>query len=288
MTQSPVTVQDILKAINNIASFSLAESWDNVGLLVGDPSMNVSGILIALDPTSSILKEALELNANIIITHHPIIFRPIKSMRGDHPQGRLLTRAIKDNIAIIGCHTNLDLARGGVNDVLADELGLTDTQPFPCQAGKSPAEPSFGRIGRLSAPISGADFLQHTMDTLKTPAMKIAGALPEMICQVAVCGGSGSDLAEDAFKAGSDIFLTSEVKHSVARWAEEAGHCIIDGGHFPTENIILPTFANALKKQLNMANAPEVHITSRQQDVFTYFNHNKPPSIGDIVCPRQP
>lgn len=288
MSQSSLTVQDILKAINKIASFSLAESWDNVGLLVGDPGMEANGVLIALDPTSDILDEALEKNANIIITHHPVIFHPLKAMRSDLPQGRLLSRAIKENIAIIGCHTNLDLAGGGVNDVLASELGLTDIQPLTENEGQCTEDPSFGRIGRLSPPLPGTTFLQNTMEYLKTPALKVAGLLPEMVDQVAICGGSGNDLAETAFNSGSDIFVTSEVKHSVARWAEEAQFCIVDAGHFPTENIILPALAKALENQLSKTTFSKIFVTSRQQDAFTYFNHDNPSSIGDTVCPRQP
>jgi len=288
MEQSPVTVQDILKALNIIASFSLAESWDNVGLLVGDPAMKTSGILISLDPTTDVLKEALELNANVIITHHPVIFRPLKAMRSDQPQGRLLSQAIKENIAIIGCHTNLDLAGGGVNDVLAGELGLQDIQPFPSKEGINADAPSFGRIGRLSPALPGSVFLQNTMTNLNTPALKVAGKLPEMIDQVAICGGSGSDLAEAAFECGSDIFVTSEVKHSMARWAEEAQFCIVDAGHFPTENIILPALAKALEAELATEDLPEIFVTSKQQDAFTYFNHNNQSPLGAPECPRQP
>ncbi|MDH3393529.1 MAG: Nif3-like dinuclear metal center hexameric protein, partial [Desulfobulbaceae bacterium] len=119
MTSSaPCDVGALVSVLNELAAFSLAESWDNVGLLAGDPAQQVRGILVALDPTEEVLDEAVANGCNVIITHHPLIFKPLKAVRLDQPIGRLLGRSLAAGVAMIACHTNLDLVGGGVNDVL--------------------------------------------------------------------------------------------------------------------------------------------------------------------------
>ncbi|MDU9050886.1 MAG: Nif3-like dinuclear metal center hexameric protein [Candidatus Electrothrix sp. Rat3] len=231
-----VKVQNILNILQGIAPFDLAQSWDNVGLLVGSPDGRVSSILLALDPTTALIAEAEQCNAELIITHHPALFHPLKSLRSDRPSEKFLHAAVRTGIHVIACHTNLDAAYGGVNDVLAQLLNLEKTVPLLPDGGEcSGKETGLGRVGVLTEPVSPESFLERLYTVLSPPWLLEAGSRPETVSKVAVCGGSCSDISATALEAGADVFITSEVKHDVARWAEEAGFWLIDGGHFATE-----------------------------------------------------
>jgi dinuclear metal center YbgI/SA1388 family protein len=267
--------------LEEIASFKLAETWDNVGLMVGDPTQEVSGILVALDPTETVLTEAVSAGISTIVTHHPLIFQPLKSVRTDRAQGRFLQRAMADNISVVGCHTNLDLATGGVNDVLAATLGLADVQPLTVMSGqpqtadseKSCQPPGFGRWGRLPESMTGEAFLRHVQEVLDVSVVAVAGRLPGMVSTVGVCGGSGSDLAETAFLRGVQVYVTGEVKLSTARWAEASDFCIIDAGHFATENPVVGALVGTLQKTMAEKGWElDVLTTRQQQDPFVFYH----------------
>jgi len=228
-------VKDILESLNEEAPFSLAESWDNVGLLIGNPEQEVTAVLAGLDPTNQLVDEAIAHGANTIITHHPVIFKPLSTINTAEPGGRLLEKALSNRIAIIGCHTNFDSANEGVSDFLALQLGLENLSPLVSSSDDDSTDTGLGRIGTYPAPLSSTDFLSKVLDVLDLPCVQTAGPLPEKITTVAVCGGSGSDLATIAFKRGADVYLSAEIKHSTAIWAVENDFCIIDGTHYATE-----------------------------------------------------
>lgn len=266
-------VKDLLNTLDEIAAFGLAEQWDNVGLMLGDPNKSINGVLVALDPTEEVLSEALQIGADCIITHHPLILHPLKAIYTDQPMGKFLRRALETNISVIGCHTNLDQAVGGVNDVLAKSLGMLDSRPL-MPAGNDPdAEASigFGRVGRLADPLSPEAFIGYLCDFFNLPVLRVAGQLPDEISTVAVCGGSGSDLAETAYASGAQVYITGEVKHSTARWAEAAGFCIIDAGHFATENPVVESLVEVLQ---NVFAEKDISLpvtqSAKQQNPFVY------------------
>lgn len=268
------TVKELLALLEEVASFALAEAWDNVGLMVGDAAAGVSGILIALDPTVEVLEEAVGLGVNTVITHHPLIFHPLKSVCTDQPMGRFLRKALEKNIAVIGCHTNLDQALGGVNDALADALGLEDTKPLVLNSNAD-QQTGFGRYGRFPEPLDGPGFLKRIAKTLDLPVVSVAGRLPERIETVAVCGGSGSELTEAAFNMGAQVYITGEIKHSTARWAEARGFCVIDAGHFATENSVVPVLVDRLHKTLaNRGQELPVRATVSQKKPFGFYLAN--------------
>lgn len=265
-------LQDLLAVLDEIAAFELAESWDNVGVMVGDPGQSVSGILVALDPTEEALQEAAESGADVLLTHHPLIFHPLKSVRTDQPVGSFLAKALESRIAVVGCHTNLDVVPGGVSDVFASRLGLTDIRPLAPKGNIPAAGHGFGRVGRFSEALSQDVFRDRLFSVLQLPVIRVAGKLPESIATVAVCGGSGSDLAETAFRSGAQVYITGEVKHSVARWAERAGLCVIDAGHFATENLVVPMLVAALRKGFAKKGFQiPVRASERQESPFSYF-----------------
>ena len=273
-----LTVKDLLEILEGIAPAGLAEHWDNVGLMVGNPDQQLTGLLVALDPTEEVLAEVNELGANTIITHHPLIFHPLKAIYTDQPLGRFLQNALAGEIAVIGCHTNLDQAANGVNDALAASLGMTETSPLaPAEAVAHPAmnedRPAvgLGRLGRLVEPLSGEAFIAKLGGVLDLPVLRVAGQVPKEINTIAVCGGSGSELAEQAFAQGAQVYVTGEVKHSTARWAEAVGFCVIDAGHFATENPVVESLANRLNDIFSARGVDiSIHTSAKQKNPFAY------------------
>jgi len=244
------TVQDFLNILQDIAPDDIAETWDNVGLLIGSPHNRITSVLVALDPTVDLISQAENVRAELILTHHPAIFHPLKALRTDQPTGNFIRSALQADINVIGCHTNLDATPGGVSDVLASALHLRDIAPLLAEKNGTTGC-GLGRIGNLAAPLSPSMFINTIYAGISPPWLLEAGPRPERISRVAVCGGSCSDLAETALAAGADVFVTAEVKHAVARWAEEAGLWLIDGGHFATENPAMSALRHLLADRLN-------------------------------------
>jgi dinuclear metal center YbgI/SA1388 family protein len=207
----------------------------------------------------------------VVLTHHPLIFKPLQSVRTDRVIDRLLVRALAEATAVVSCHTNLDKVAGGVNDALADALGITNYRVLVPEDGGSDGI-GFGRIGEIAPPVSFAVFIENMLSALDIEAVRVAGPAPEKVATVAVCGGSGSELAEMAFASGAGVFVTGEVKHSSARWAEGAGFCLIDAGHFSTEKIVLPVLAAAVSKIRDQKEWRfEVVCSECQASPFRYF-----------------
>ena len=267
-------VIDILNNLELKAPFQLAESWDNVGLLIGNPEQHVTGVIAGLDPTNELIDEAINSNCNTIITHHPIIFKPLASINTGTPEGKLLQKILSHNIAVIGCHTNFDSAKEGVSDVLGQRLGLTNLAPLIAPPG-APTGTGLGRIGSYEAGLTAAAFTKRLLAALELDGVQVTGPIPEIVTTVAVCGGSGSDFAKTAFQQGADVYISAEIKHSTAIWARENEFCIIDGTHYATEK---PAVA-LLVKRLLQANKTEGWNTQVQQSVnekhpFVYIDIN--------------
>ncbi len=234
-------VENVLEELAAIAPPYLAEKWDNVGLLVGSGKSEVTGIIVALDAHSSVIDEAVETGCNVVVVHHPVIFQPIKHIRTDRGEGRLLQKALANDIAIIACHTNFDNAADGVSRYLAEHLALTECQPLlplkSCESGENLC--GTGCIGKYSPAISGEEFLERLFAVLAFPenagGVQIAGTLPNTVHSAALCGGSGGDFAEIAREMGAEIYVSAEIKHHIALWAAENNFCVIDASHYATE-----------------------------------------------------
>jgi dinuclear metal center YbgI/SA1388 family protein len=269
-----LTVKDLLEILEGIAPVGLAEQWDNVGLMIGKPDQEVTGLLLALDPTEEVLAEAKALGVNAIITHHPLIFHPLKAIYTDQPLGRFLQKALVSEISVIGCHTNLDQAANGVNDVLAACLGMKESRPLvpAAEPGNSAMNVGFGRLGNLAEPLSRKAFIAKLGEALDLNVLRVAGQVPDEISTIAVCGGSGSELAETAFAQGAQVYVTGEVKHSTARWTEAAGFCIVDGGHFATENPVVESLADNLRRIFSERGfGITVQTSAKQKNPFVYY-----------------
>ncbi len=234
-------VKDIAAYIEELAPKSLAMSWDNPGLMVGDMDRHAQKIYIALDGTSENVSEAVRLGADMIITHHPLIFTSISRVTEQDVCGRIIINLIKNNISLYSAHTNFDIADGGMNDILCERLDIVDARRFTdeeCTDGSGNSLENIGRVGRLDTPIEMADYVDFVKNVLGCAAISYVGDPSEIISTAAVCSGSGGDLIYNAYNAGADVYITSEIKHHEAQLALELGINLIDAGHFETENII--------------------------------------------------
>lgn len=232
-------VQDIFNFIDGLAPYETQDSYDNSGLLVGNPAWEVRGIHVAMDVTSSMLDEAIQNGANLIVTHHPMMFSARKRLVETDSEAKLLCRMIRHEIALIAAHTNLDQAPGGINDVLAQTIGLTGI------TGEG-----YVRVGELSAPMAAGTFARQAGEALHT-VVRLMGDPDKEIRRVAVTSGAGSDSVRDALAMGADAFLTGEAKHHHALEAAEAGMPVFEAGHHATEEPGIFALADALQNHLN-------------------------------------
>lgn len=234
------TVRDIEQYLYAWAPRELAESWDNVGLLVGDPEAEVRRVLVALDVTPQVVAEAIEKDCQLIAAHHPVMncaWHQVQTVRTDDRQGRVLTELIRHGIAAICMHTNLDAAEGGVNDQLAKALGLTDTIPLN--------EQKIGRIGTLSCEIPLEQFLHDVVKSLSCRGLRYRdGGRP--VHRVAVGGGACGEYIPQALAQGCDTFVTSDLRYN--DFLDTRGLNLIDAGHFPTEDVVCPEVVHRLQK----------------------------------------
>lgn len=249
------TVSQVYDYINQIAPFSLTMDFDNTGILVGDRTQKVSKALIALDCTMQVVEQAKKLGAELIITHHPIIFNPIKRVNEDS----VVYHLIRSDIAVISVHTNLDIAQGGVNDALASTIGLCNCRGLEMVAPQS--EVYLGRIGELPEAMSALQFAQHIKTNLNAVNVKFADA-KRTIKKVALCSGSGGDCLDAAIEMGADALLTSEVKQHQFLAAIQANVSIFDAGHFDTEDIVIEPLKEKLSQQISDVEFFTTHVST--------------------------
>ena len=256
------TVADILNFIEGIAPPYMKMDWDNCGLLCGRKNQEVHKILVALDPFRNVIREAIEMGADLIVTHHPLIFRnPLMAVNEDTETGRCVLELMEHGIAAINAHTNLDLAPGGVNDVLAQTLGLENIQII------NPID-NYGllRCGTLAKqPLSA--FLGTVKEKLHCDGLRYVDA-GKPVRKVAVGGGSCADEMQEALDAGCDTFVTADVKYNQFRTACELGLNLIDAGHFHTENPTMPILAEKLAAQFPEA---AVEFSKNHSDCMKFF-----------------
>ena len=264
-----LSCQVVMNALERIAPRHLAEDWDNTGLLVGSYAQKVERILVALDVDDIVVAEAIERSADMIVAHHPAIFRGMKHLRTDLPLGRRLAALLTHGIAVAAAHTNLDITRGGVNDVLAERLGLEKLSTFITTAQTDGSAESLGRIGTLPAPMRIEDFAHSVCERLGVSHVRLVRAADRPVRRVAVVGGAGAEFIDTAVRRGADVYVTGDVKYHDAQRAVEQGMHIIDAGHFGTERPVLPVLADLLRAELAAEHGTvEILVTETQRDVF--------------------
>jgi len=262
------TVADILHYIEALAPRHMKMDWDNVGLLCGRKDKPVTKILVALDPFRNVVEEAIAERADLIVTHHPLIFRnPLMAVNEDTEAGRCVLTLIENGIAAINAHTNLDLAPGGINDVLAQTLGLSDIEVLNPEGMDTEGRP-YGllRCGVVAEqPLSA--FLAHVKASLHCDALRYVDA-GKPVRKVAVGGGSCADEMWEALDAGCDTFVTADIKYNQFRTAYENGLNLIDAGHFHTENPTMPILAAKMQAAFPET---EVKFSEKHTDCMKFF-----------------
>lgn len=261
------TVAEILNKLEALAPPYMKEDWDNVGLLLGDPGRKVSKILVALDPFDDVCREAADWGAELIVTHHSLIFQPIKSVTADTATGRSILFLAAHGISAINAHTNLDLAPGGVNDILAQQLGLCDVELIAPEGTDEAGRP-YGllRMGSVR-PQSLEAFLGTVKERLGCPGLRYAdGGKP--VCRVAVGGGGCAGLLYQAAQAGCDTFVTADCKYNHFWDARDLGLSLIDAGHFYTENPVCAYLAAELRAAFPKLT---VKISEKHHDCMNFF-----------------
>lgn len=233
-----VTVNDIVELLEAMAPQQLAEDWDNVGLLLGRRTKPVRRLLLALDLSPEVAAQAVAYKADLLLTHHPVIFHKLSSLTDGDWQQELLLQLAENGIAAYSAHTNLDCVINGVNAVLARRLRLEDDDVLDMKSG-------LGRIGSLAQPSSLAAFATGVKQALQADYLAVGDA-GRQVRRVAVCGGAGSDLIDLALQRGADTLVTGDVKYHEAQRAVYSGLNIIDAGHQPTELPVLEDLADRL------------------------------------------
>ena len=260
------TVADILRYLETIAPPYMKESWDNVGLLCGSKQTEVTKVLIALDPFEGVCREAAKVGAQLIVTHHPLIFHAPKAVTDETSIGRSIMFLCRHGISAINAHTNLDCANGGVNTVLAQTLGLENIQVITPSGTDDAGEPwGLLRMGNYDATLP--DFLAHVKQTLGCEGLRyVSGG--KQVHTVAVGGGACAGGIREAFDAGCDTFVTADVKYNQFWDARDLGMNLIDAGHFQTENPVIPVLAAKLH-----AAFPEitVKISETHKDCMKFY-----------------
>jgi dinuclear metal center YbgI/SA1388 family protein len=247
------TLGEVVAALEARYDPALAEGWDAVGLVCGDPADPVDRVLVAVDPVAAVVDEAIETGAGLLVTHHPLFLTAVHGVPADDPKGRLVHRLVRAGCGLFVAHTNADRAAGvGVNDALAAVLGLTGTRPLQPVAPGS--REGLGRVGELAEPTTLAAFAAHAAAVLPATevGVRAAGDPGRPVRTVAVCGGSGGSLLPDAAAAGADVFLTSDLRHHpVSESQEVSGPALCDVTHFASEWPWVPVVADVLTADLS-------------------------------------
>jgi dinuclear metal center YbgI/SA1388 family protein len=219
-----------------------AAGWDAPGLQVGDPADPVGAVLVCLDVTPATLDEAAARGADLVLAHHPLLFRPLARLTPATASGLLALRAARAGIAVLAAHTNLDAAVPGTTDPIAAVLGLTDLTPLAPldEPGEDPRPKGIGLVGTLPAPLPLRAAADALAAGLPAPALRVAGDLDAAVRRVAACGGAGDSLIAAAAAAGADLYVTGDLRHHAVLDARTLGMALIDAGHWATEAAALP------------------------------------------------
>lgn len=252
------TVDQIITACETLAPLTLAMDWDNSGFQLGDRSSPVTKVLVALDPFEDVCQEAVSWGAELVLTHHPLFFNPIKSITPDTSVGRAAMLLLENHISLWSGHTCLDVAEGGVNDVLAQRLGLTEVSPLPPE--------NLLRVGSIpEMPLDA--FLRQVKTILGCPGLRYSDS--GVPCRkIAVGGGACGSELELAKAAGCDTFVTSDIKYNQFWDAKDLGMNLIDAGHFYTENPVCAVLAERIRGAFPEV---EVRISKNHADCMKFF-----------------
>lgn len=239
--------KDIMAMIEGTYPKSAALGFDNVGLQAGRSEKEVRRIYLALDTTDAVIEEAIAQEADMLITHHPLIFSPLKHITDEDFIGRRLLKLIRSDISYYAMHTNYDVL--GMADLSADYTKMHDTTVLSITEERDGEVQGFGRVGKLPREMTLREYAQLVKESLKLNDVKVYGNLDSMVKCAAVCTGSGKSMIKDVIKAGADVYVTGDIDHHTGIDTVAQGLALIDAGHYGTEYI----FMDAMKKELTQA-----------------------------------
>ena len=255
--------KEIVKIIESFCPENLAYDWDNVGLLVGDSEKEIKSVFVTLDTNLTTVKEAISKNADMIISHHPILLGGIRRIDYTTAEGQMIKLLIENNIPVLAAHTNMDTAKGGINDRLAEMFDLTDIEILD-QHTPDP-NVGLGRLGKLKSPVEFKTFSKMCSEILNTP-VRAAGDENKSINKIAVASGSCSEVIPLAKEKGADAIVTGDLKYHNTMDMTYLDICIVDAGHYPTEICVMDIFADILKDTgLKI-------IKSENKDIFKFVD----------------
>lgn len=258
---------DFIEKMEQWAPLSYAEEWDNCGLHVGRQDKMIGKVLVALTPGAGAIAAAEAMGADMLLTHHPLLFSPVAQINDSTDMGANLIRLIQKDMNVYCAHTNLDITDGGVNDVLAQALELEETAPLADVVTDADGNVrGIGRIGMLKEPVTFGEFLSRTGKAIGSSHLAYTGDVNRMVQKVALCGGSGVSYMKEAKKAGADVYVTGDLKYHNAQSAEEMDLCVVDGGHFGTEHLIVEKLAEFVRSL-----GPEA-VIYEEEDYIRHWN----------------
>lgn len=239
---------DIINVINEIAPENICCSWDNVGIMTGDKNCDVKKALIALDCSAAVIDEAVNIGADMIITHHPFIFKAIKNLNFDTPLSDKIAKVIKNDIIVYSAHTNLDIADYGTNYTLAKLLELENVKGLVPMGDEN----YMGRYGDLKSPLKFSEFIDFVKVRLGAKSLVVNGNMDAVITRIGLCTGAGADFEfmSKAKNEGCQAYITGDVGYHNAQIAEDLGLCLIDGTHYLTEVIVVDALYDILSDKI--------------------------------------
>jgi dinuclear metal center YbgI/SA1388 family protein len=262
-----LVVRDVVAVLERLFPPQNAQSWDQVGLVTGDPDQPVERILLALDPTLAVIEEARATQADVLVTHPPLLLRGVHSVATTTATGDSVTGLVVADIALYVAHTNADVAAAGVCEALAAAAGLAHTEPLATVEGQP-----LGRVGRLASPTTLGAFASSLHAALPAAAagLRVAGPPDAVVETVAVLGGSGDDQFDAVRACGADVYVTADLRHHPALEAREEARggppYLVDAGHWSSESVWLPMLRDALVAALRV----EVDISTVRTDPWTF------------------
>lgn len=237
-------LQELIEIIEKKYPRFLAESWDNVGLMIGDRNQDIHKVLVALEANEAVVKEAIEKEVDLIFTHHPFFFTKLNQITSDSVKGKLSMRLIQNQIAVYSAHTNYDIAFDGMNDAFIKKIGFQSQESFlpaSCeewyQLEHEQRTPGLGRMFTLEDTMTLEELSTHLKNTLNMKYIRFVGDANARLQKIAVITGAAADLYAEAKAAGADVLISGDLKYHIAQDALDYGMNIIDCGHFETENI---------------------------------------------------
>ena len=245
-------IKDILGALEEFAPLALQDGYDNAGLQIGlAEDAEATGVLLSLDVTEDVVNEAVLRGCNLIVSHHPVLFHPVKTFTGKTHVERAILKAIKNDIAIYAAHTNLDVADGGVNFKMAEKLGLQNVELLsPKEAymvGNKEHMAGEGVIASLPAALARKEFMESVKEVFHLKSLRVNNANPKSIKRVALCGGSGADLIPQAIEKGADVFITGEIGYH-RFFGFEKDILLLEIGHYESEQYTIELLRDVICK----------------------------------------